>query len=95
MTSEKMEFKAYKLLAQIRKDIIWKIQNEARNRIQYCKEKPEEFAKLVEYISNPGKWDYCGLLNKEDKRVLEVVEYLLNDDMDEIRKYESWEPTES
>ncbi len=36
------------------------------------KDKPEEVRLYVEHISNPAKWDYCGFLSKEDKKVLET-----------------------
>jgi len=92
--TEKMELKAYKLLAQIRSGMLERIKMEAMNKVEYCKDEPEESQKWMEYISNPDKWDYCGLLNKENKATLETIEYLLNDDMDELRRYKEWKPEE-
>lgn len=86
-----MELKAYKLLAQLRGNILGKIELEARRKFEFSND-PEEHKKVLENISNPAKWDYCGLLNKEDKKVLETLEYLLDDDMTEIRRYKEWTP---
>jgi len=93
-TSEKMELKAYKLLAQLRYDMLSRIQNEARNKVEYRKDKPEESQQLLEYIANPAKWDHCGLLRKEDKKLLEILEFLLDDNAAEIRPYGEWKPME-
>jgi len=82
---ENIELKAYKLLAKIRGKMLSKIQHEARNKVEFCKDKPEEYQKWIEYIANPEKWDYCGLLKKEEKKELEILEYLLDDNMKEIR----------
>lgn len=94
MGNEDIELKAYKLLAQIRGSMLSKITFEARNRVEYDKDKPEKSQLWMEYISNPDKWDYCGILSKEDKHVLETIEYLLNDDYTEIRRYKGWNPPE-
>jgi hypothetical protein len=84
--------KAYKLLAQLRGQMLSRIEHEAKNKTEYCKDKPEKSQELMEYISNPAKWDHCGLLSKEDKKVLETLEYLLNDDAKEIKRYTEWKP---
>jgi len=83
--AENTELKAYKLLAKIRGVMLSRIEHEARNKAEYCKDKPEDSQKWMEYIANPEKWDYCGLLAKEEKKVLEVLEYLLDDDMIDMR----------
>jgi hypothetical protein len=85
--AEKIEYKAHKLLAELRKSLLTKIIHEAKNKVEYCQDKPEELKKWMEYISNPEKWDYCGIMRKEDLRVMEVLEYLVNDDANEIIKY--------
>jgi hypothetical protein len=48
--------------------------------------------KEFEYIANPAKWDYCGLLSKDEKAVLEMLEFLVDDSQKEIRKYKEWKP---
>jgi len=92
MTNEKMELKAYKLLAELRRQMLSRIKHEARLKTEFCKDKPEESQLWMEYISNPAKWDYCGIISKEDKKVLETLEYLLDDEMSEIRRYNEWKP---
>lgn len=92
--NDEMKLKAYKLLAEIHESMISRITHEARTRTEYGKDKPEESQKWMEYIGNPAKWDYCGLLKKEDIKVLETLEYLLDDDMKEIRRYKEWKPIE-
>lgn len=93
-TTKDIEIKAYKLLAEIRGNMLSKIQHQARICVEYKKEKPDELYEWFEYIANPDKWDYCGILKKEDKAVLEVLEYLLNDDEKELIKYKEWKPIE-
>jgi len=89
-----MELKAYKLLAELQGRLLARIKDKIRNKVEYCKDKPDEIFELMEYISNPAKWDYCGLLSKEDKAVLETIEFLLDDKMENIRKYGEWKPME-
>ena len=84
--AEKIEYKAYKLLAELRKSLLTKIVHEAKNKVQYS-DNPEDMKKWMEYISNPEKWDYSGIMRKEDLRIMEVLEYLVNDDANEIIKY--------
>jgi len=81
-----MELKAYKMLAQIRGSMLSTIEREARNKVEYCKDKPEESQKWMGHIANPEKWDFCGLLRKEDKKLLEMLEYLLDDGMTDIQE---------
>lgn len=91
--SNEMELKAYKMLAQIRGSMLSSIRQRAMNKVEYGKiEKPEELTDLYEYIANPDKWEYCGLLSKEQKAILETLEYLLNDDQKEPFKYKEWKP---
>lgn len=92
--SDKMELKIHKILSDIRDGMLRKVIFESRNRVEYCQDKPEEFVKWMEYFANPDKWDHCGLLSSEDKKVLETLEYLLDDNMVEIRRYKKWKPME-
>ncbi len=85
-----MELKAYKLLAELRGNMLSFIRNEAKTKIVYNSNKPEEMSKLLLHIADPSKWNYCGLLKNEDKKVLETLEYLLNDDDIEIYRYKEW-----
>ncbi len=81
--SKEMELKAYKMLAELRSSMLERIRHEARNRVEYPNTEPNQSVIWMEYISNPAKWDHCGLLRKEDIAVMETLEYLLNDEMKE------------
>lgn len=52
----------------------------------------QDLREWIEGIANPAKWDYFGLLSKEEVRELELLEYLLNDDRNEIVRYAEWKP---
>lgn len=91
MTTQ-MELKAYKILYETYLRMFMRIRTTACNCVEYRKDKPEEVFKEMEYISNPDKWDYCGILNKQDKAVLETLQYLLNDNNQEIQRYTGWQP---
>lgn len=86
-----MELKAYKILAEIRGSMLSTIIREARNKMEYYNpNEPDNVIKLLQHIANPAKWDYCGLLRKEDMKVLEILEFLLDDSMTESRPYKEW-----
>lgn len=87
-----MELKAYKILAQIQGNMLSWITAKARNRVEYGAKDTTEAQKLCEVISDPLQWDHHGLLDKADKKVLETIEYLLNDEQKEIRRYKEWKP---
>lgn len=82
-----IELKAYYLLSRIRGAMLSRIEHEAKNKAMYCTEKPEESQLWMGYIADSSKWDYCGLLKKEEKSVLEVLEFLLDDNMDEMQHH--------
>ncbi len=86
MPSELMELKAYKMLAQIRGRFMSSVVHNAKNKLEYSKDKPEELFKFTESIGNPEKWDYYGVLDLKDKHIMEILEYLLDDDVKEIIK---------
>lgn len=90
--SDVMKLKTYKLLAEIRGKFLSRIISDARNKTEYFKDNVEELSKFTEFIANPKKWDYCGMLSKEDIKVLETLEYLLDDEQDEIYPYPEWKP---
>jgi hypothetical protein len=51
-----------------------------RDCVEYRKDKPEEILDTLENIVNQGKWDYCGIQNKEDTAVVKTLENLLKTD---------------
>lgn len=90
---DKITVKAKDMLLQIRSNMLASIQQRARNIVEYNKgDKPDEMLELFGNIANPAKWDYCGLLSKQDITTLEVLEYLLNDNQDKISRYKEWKP---
>lgn len=93
MSNKNMELKAVRILADIRGELIGNIRHQVRNKVQYSKDDPDDVFKEMEFISNPAKWEYCGLLKKEDMKVMEVLEYLLDDNQDGIIPYKEWKPT--
>ena len=85
--SENLELKAYKQLAEIRGRLLEAIIFKCKNiSSEYFDDKPERHTELIKFISDSSKWEYCGLLKDKDKSVLETLEYLLNDNMNDIIK---------
>ena len=92
MECKNIELKAYKMLAEIRKMMLSRINSKLANCVEYRKGNPEEIFEIIQNLTNPEKWDYCSLLDEEDKKVLETLEYLIDDEMAEIRNYKEWKP---
>lgn len=91
MTDDQIKLKIHEMLHSIYARMFTRVLYTARNCVEYRKDKPEEVMKEMENIANPEKWDYSGLLSKEDKRVLETLEYLLSD-RKELSRYKEWKP---
>ncbi len=81
-----MELKVYKLLAEKRGRLIGNIMHQCSNKRDYCKDKPDELFKLIESIVTPKKWDYHGILDEKDRTIINVLEYLIDDNSNEIKK---------
>lgn len=90
--NKQMELKATKMLMKIYRSMFFQIRQRAMNCVEYRKDKPEDVYEQMAHIANPAKWDYSGLITKEDKAVLETLEYLLDDNQEEIYKYKEWNP---
>lgn len=93
MENDNMKLKAYKRLAELRGKMFSKILYEARNKTEYAhldSNTEKEIRKWIGAIANPDKWEYFGILSKEDMRELETLEFLLNDDKTEMEKYKEW-----
>ena len=54
----------------------------------------EEVVEKFDNIANPAKWDKTGILRSEERAKLELLEYLLNDNLNEVSKYKEWKPLE-
>jgi hypothetical protein len=80
------ELKIQKKLASLRDSMLNTIYHRAVNLLQYSKDKPDEFVNFVESIAMPEKWDYNGILSKEDKQLLEFLEFLADDKKTEVYK---------
>lgn len=81
-----IELKAYKLLYQKKSQLLGAIRQQARNSFEYNKDKPEELLKKMEVIGESSLWDYHGIMNKTDIAIIEVLEYLIDDEATVIRK---------
>ena len=90
--SKNMEVKAVRILADIRGQLLDRIIHDAKIKMEYQRDDIDELRKLAEYISNPKKWNYTGYLHNEDIKVMEVIEFLLDDNQDEIIPYKEWTP---
>lgn len=86
--SQNLELKAYQELARLHGQLLSSLIYKAKHTMEYFKDNPEEMKKAMEFMATPNKWDHSGLLSKEDKKVLEMLEYLINDELIEIRKRE-------
>lgn len=88
-----MELKAYKMLAELRGSMLSQIDRITKNNAEFRKDKPDELYEAIESIANPSKWDKHSIISKENIAVLEVLEFLLNDNQEKIHKYQEWKPT--
>ena len=90
MKSEIAEVKIYKLLYGIQQNMLSRIMYDAQNIVQFSEGKPELTEKLINMITTPSKWDYYGFVSKEDKRLMEVLGYLLDDEAKDIGTYKDF-----
>jgi hypothetical protein len=98
MDSKKIEEKAKDLLATEERFLLQKIIHEARMMVEYREYReekdPEACFKFIETIADPSKWDYHGLRHKEGQKIVDVLEYLLDDNMKEIKHTKEWKKPE-
>lgn len=73
-----MREKAYKRLASEYKSLAMGMVHRCQNILDYAKTGPDAL-KLLSDIADMGKWDYNGIQRKEDSRIVEMLEYLLDD----------------
>ena len=78
MKSELIREKAYKRLAYEYKTLAMGIIHRCQNVLDYAKT-GDDALKLISSIVDMGKWDYHGIQRKEDSRIVEILEYLLDD----------------
>ena len=82
--SNDIEFKAYKLLYEKKTELLSVIRHQARMRSEYGK--PEESVRQLEVIGDSSLWDEAGIMNQGDIDIINVLEYLINDEETVIRK---------
>ncbi len=90
-TSDNMELKAWKRLAELRDGLNDSFLYKARNSLEYKRE-PAEIEEKMETFANPAKWVKSGYISESNAAELHLLEYLLDDDKKEIGKYKNWQP---
>lgn len=78
MKSELIREKAYKKLAYEYKSLATEMIRRSQNILEYAKT-GEDALKLISSIADKSKWDYCGIQQKENSHIIEILEYLLDD----------------
>lgn len=78
MKSELIREKAYKRLVYEYKNLAMEMIRRSQNLLDYAKT-GDDALKLVSSIADRGTWDYHGIQRKEDSRIVELLEYLLDD----------------
>lgn len=71
------EARAYKRLYEMYKATLLKIINKASNCVFYHSDDKEEIKKLMTYISDEKHWDYSGIENAVDTKIIDELEKCL------------------
>ena len=69
--------KAYKILYEEYKSLFESINREARSKIEYGKD--EDKIDLLSNIADSDKYSHCGLIRKEDIKVVQTLEECLGE----------------
>lgn len=78
MAEEKLfKEKAYKILYEKYRDLYIRIFSRAQHAQEYGQK--EDHTKLIQTIVDIGNYDYHGIQNKEDNKIVNCIEYLLDD----------------
>jgi hypothetical protein len=84
--AKNIELKIYKKLYQINSSILRTIMHNSLSRFEYrdrldvdAAEKEKRDIQLIESIAKKDKWDYHGICSKEDIKLMEFLEYLIDD----------------
>jgi hypothetical protein len=80
MSNEMTQFeaRAYKRLYELYKSTLLTIINKARNTVEYHNATSDENRKLVEFIADEKRWDYCGIEKNVDTKIIDELEKCLN-----------------
>lgn len=79
-----IELKIYRKLYELNSAVLRTIISRAQDRIEYrdrvhVEEKEKRDIELMESIANKEKWDYYGICNNDKIKLMEFLEYLLDD----------------
>lgn len=75
-----IEAKAYKRLYGLYKSTLLSIINKARNAVEYYSDNPDRMKEMMGYIADEKQWNYCGIENKVDTKIIDELEKLLPDE---------------
>lgn len=78
MKSELIREKAYKRLAYEYSSLNRAIIHKCRSLVEYSKT-GDDALKLVSSIADMGNWERNGIQSREESRMVEMLEYLLDD----------------
>lgn len=71
------EAKAYKRLYELNRSTLLHIIHMARTCVQTQKENSDEYRKIIEFIADIDKWDYCGIQSKTTTKIIDELEKCL------------------
>jgi hypothetical protein len=71
------EARAYKRLYELYRMTLGTITTRAINCVEYALDKPEDVKKLMQYIADRSKWDYCGIECKQTTIAINELEKCL------------------
>jgi len=77
MVETNFKEEAYKILFEKYKSLFENIRYEARNKTEHGKD--EDKIVSLSQIGNPDKYSYCGLISKEDIKVVQALEKCLGE----------------
>lgn len=80
-----IELKIYRKLYELNSAVLRTIVHRVDGRLQYrdkvdVDEKEKRDIELMESIANKDKWDYNGICSNDKIKLMEYLEYLLDDD---------------
>lgn len=77
------KLKIYKKLYQLNSSIVSSMYYKGRTRLEYREhDKEKSDSQFIESIGDKQKWEYHGICSKEDIKMIEFLEYLLNDNIE-------------
>jgi hypothetical protein len=74
------EARAYKRLYGLYKSTLLTIINMAKRTVEYSTQESDEYKKLLTFIGDEKQWDYAGIENKIDSKIIDELEKLLPDE---------------